>query len=158
MDRRYLIYGLPALAIILIAAGLQRYCGESPVVSPPAQTAPTAFPEPATKRVSKRIIATKKPGLVAPRLLNLDELQTNIRKYYPEAEHRAGKEGHVIMALVIGADGSVGDVRVETSGGADFDAAARKVVLAMRFSPARSAGASVPVEINEGIDFQFDGK
>ncbi len=88
----------------------------------------------------------------------MDELQSRIRKYYPEAERKAGKEGRVTMAFVVGADGSIRDIRVQASGGADFDAAAEKAVRAMRFSPARKAGAPAAVEISERIDFQYDGK
>ncbi|MFI5348465.1 MAG: energy transducer TonB [Elusimicrobiota bacterium] len=106
----------------------------------------------------KKINSPAPPALVAPRLENMQDLQANIRKYYPEAEHAAGKEGRVKMALVVGADGHVSDAHVVTSGGADFDEAAKKVVLAMSFAPARSAGKPAAVEIEEEIDFQFDGK
>jgi protein TonB len=102
--------------------------------------------------------APKKSDLTPPQAINLDELQANIRKYYPEAEHRAGVSGRVNISLVVGKDGAVGGVSVAASGGAAFDEAAKKVVLAMRFSPARKAGKPVPVEINEEIEFQYDGK
>ena len=62
------------------------------------------------------------------------------------------------MALVVGVDGNVSDVHVAASGGADFDEAARMVVLAMRFAPARSGGKPAAVEIEEEVDFRFDGK
>ena len=157
MGRRIIFYGTPALLFVLIAAGVLRRCGPASAVSEPA-TPPLTFAPLKKSSAPESGRAPKKTGLVAPRLLNLDELQVNIRKYYPEAEHHAGKAGRVMMALVVGADGSVGDVRVETSGGAAFDEAARKVALAMRFTPARKAGKPVAVEITEAIVFQFDGK
>lgn len=115
-------------------------------------------PLPTRVHAAKRKPAHRHGGLVAPRLLNLDELQANIRKYYPETERRAGKESHVTLTLDIGVDGAVSDVRVAASGGADFDEAAKKAAQAMRFAPATKAGVPVAVEINEGIDFQTDGR
>lgn len=158
MDRRYLTYGVLAVLFALLAIWLLRCSGQGPAVSREAPPLAPAAEPPTRKAAPKRILAPKKYGLTAPHLLNLDELQANIRKYYPEAEHRAGKEGRVTMALVVAADGSVSQVRVETSGGPDFDEAARKVVLAMRFSPAHDGPSPVAVEITEAIDFQFDRK
>ncbi len=156
MKRRILLYGVPGLLLVLVSAGLLRRCGASARASVPSQSRMSFLPD--KKAAPKTPAAPKKPGLVAPRLLNLDDLQTNIRKYYPEAEHAAGKEGRVMLAMVVGADGSLREIRVETSGGAAFDEAAKKVALEMRFAPAEKAGKPVAVEISEGIEFQFDGK
>jgi protein TonB len=156
MDRKILLYGVPALLLALIAAGLLRHCGQVPAGAPPVpETVPA--PPPAQAPTKKKS-APKQAALAAPRLLNMDDLQVNIRKYYPEAEHRAGKAGRVMLAMVVGKDGSLSDVRVEKSGGENFDAAAIKVAQAMKFSPATRAGVPTAVEISEGIDFEFDGK
>jgi TonB family protein len=158
MDRKIALLGVPALLLVVIAAVLPRRCGDSPIVLHPFPGAESAAPPSAARAFPKKRNAPKKTGLVAPRPMNMRELQARIRKYYPEAEHRAGKGGHVMLTLVVGADGKVSKARVETSGGADFDEAALKVARAMRFSPARMNGAPVAVEITEGIDFEFDGK
>ena len=158
MDRKIAAFGVAALLLIVIAAGFARRCGESPVVLHPFPGAESAAQPSTTKAVPKKKKRAEKTGWVAPQPMNMGDLQAHIRKYYPEAEHRAGKGGHVMLALVVGADGKVSKVRVETSGGADFDEAAMKVARAMRFSPARLNGAPVAVEITEGIDFVFDGK
>ena len=152
MDRKELAVGVPAfLAIALISFWFFRSRGRGPAPRPPAlETAAPAAP--------KKADAPRPPGLIAPRLTNLGALQADIRKYYPEAERRAGREGHVTMAMTVAADGTVSGLRVQTSGGADFDAAALKAVSAMRFSPARKRGRPVPVEINQQIDFLYDGK
>ena len=162
MDRKKTAGGAAALAIIVVLVVLLRRCGQSPP-EPAAQPmtsflAPQKSAAPKLRTAAKKAPQSKAPDLVAPRLRNFDELQANIRKYYPEAEHAAGTPGHVVMGLVVEVDGSVSGVHVETSGGAHFDEAAKKVVLAMRFWPATSAGKPVAVEIGEGIDFQFDGK
>ncbi len=164
MARGIRAFAAAALLLALIAALLLRSCRKGPAVSedfPPAEPASTPMPGPplpSRAYVAKRRPAHRHGGLVAPRLLNLDELQADIRKYYPEAERRAGKESHVTLTLDIGADGAVGGIRVAASGGADFDAAAQKAAQAMRFAPATKAGAPVAVEINEGIDFQTDAR
>ena len=156
MDRKKTAAGIAALLIAAISAGLLLRRGERP--PEPAAPPMTSFLLANRSAAPEKNIAPKKTGVAAPRIQNLDDLQANIRKYYPEAEHSAGKEGRATIGLVVGADGTVRDVRIETSGGADFDEAARKVVLAMRFSPARSAGKPVAVEISEEIDFQFEGQ
>jgi vitamin B12 transporter len=158
MDRRYSLYGIAGLVLVLISAWLLRRCGEGSDASVRAPESRMTFLGPGKAAEPKKNMVPKNAGLTAPTLLNMEELQENIRKYYPEAEHAAGKEGRVTLALIVGADGAVSGVRVETSGGADFDAAAAKAAAAMRFSPAHEGGKPVAVEIDEAIDFQYDKK
>jgi len=158
MGRKTGVGAVLAFLGALIAAGYLRYCGRRPIVAQAFPLNGLVLTSSTKKIVPRGRAGHKKSGLTAPRLLNLGELQANIRKYYPEAEHSVGKEGRVVMGMVVEVDGSVDNVRVVTSGGADFDAAARKVVRAMRFSPARMAGAPAAVEISESVDFEFDGK
>ncbi|MDD5657407.1 MAG: TonB family protein [Elusimicrobia bacterium] len=95
-------------------------------------------------------------GLLAlPRLLNRDELLANLRRYYPESERRAGREGSVLVALHIGVDGRVDPVDIVSGAGAAFDAAAREVAKRMRFSPAIGRAGPVPVKLNQAIFFQL---
>lgn len=95
------------------------------------------------------------PLTVMPRLLNLDELLANLRKYYPEVERRAGHEGDVLLKVHIGADGLVGASDVIAADSPLFGAAAQKVALLMRFSPAMKASGPVPVSIKVPINFRL---
>ena len=90
-----------------------------------------------------------------PRLLNRDELLANMRRFYPEVERRAGREGQVLVALHIGVDGRVGLVDIMQSAGAAFDAAAKEVAKRMRFSPALGKNGPVPVKLPQSIIFQL---
>jgi protein TonB len=93
---------------------------------------------------------------VLPRLLNKEEVLKNLRKFYPEAERRAGREAKVIVRLRLGATGSVEAVDTLQSGGAAFDSAARSVAERMRFSPAMKDGVGVPVALPQVIEFRLE--
>ncbi|MFA6093432.1 MAG: energy transducer TonB [Elusimicrobiota bacterium] len=90
-----------------------------------------------------------------PRLLNRDEMMLNLLRFYPESERRAGREGQVVLTLLIGADGSVEPGAVVKSAGADFDSAAREVAKLMRFAPAKDARGPVAVRLKQPIFFRL---
>jgi TonB family protein len=91
-----------------------------------------------------------------PKLLNRDEIAALLRRFYPEAERRAGKEGDLVVALHIGADGAVSSVDVLRSAGPAFDDAAKKVGALMRFSPALSLGGRpVAVKLPQQVQFRL---
>lgn len=91
-----------------------------------------------------------------PRLLNADEVLANLRRYYPESERAANREGDVLALIHIGADGEVSSVDVRRSAGPAFDEAARKVGKLMRFSPAIGLdGRPVPVALPQPIQFRL---
>lgn len=91
-----------------------------------------------------------------PRLLNRDELVANMRRFYPERERRAGREGSVTMALHISAEGKVEPGEVLSSAGTAFDAAAREVARRMRFAPAVGRNGPVPVKFPQSFVFQLE--
>jgi protein TonB len=92
-----------------------------------------------------------------PVLLNKDELLAIMRRFYPENERRAGKEGQVVVFLHISAEGRVDPVDIAQSGGADFDAGAKEVAKRMRFSPALDLnGKPVAVKLPQAIIFQLE--
>jgi protein TonB len=92
-----------------------------------------------------------------PVLLNKDELLAIMRRFYPERERRAGREGKVIVYLHISVDGKVDPVDIGASGGEDFDAGAKEVARRMRFSPALGLkGEPVPVKLPQAIIFQLE--
>ena len=93
--------------------------------------------------------------LQLPELLNRSEVLANLRRFYPEAERRAGHEASVLVNLHIGVNGRVNPVEIMQSGGAAFDAAAKKVGELMRFSPALGKSGPVAVKIKQPIKFQL---
>lgn len=94
------------------------------------------------------------PLSAMPKLLNGDEIAGLLRRYYPEAERRAGREGDVVVALHIGADGGVGSVDVLRSAGPAFDGAAKKVGGLLKFSPAIALNGR-PVAVKLSVPVQF---
>ncbi|MFA6002757.1 MAG: TonB family protein [Elusimicrobiota bacterium] len=96
-------------------------------------------------------------GLVQfPRLLNRDELMANMRRFYPEGERRAEREGSVVLALHISVEGKVEPGEVISSAGAAFNAAAKEVARRMRFSPALGRHGPVPVKMPQSFVFQLE--
>lgn len=93
---------------------------------------------------------------VWPKLLNRDEVLANLRRFYPESERVAGREGDVIVAIHIGTDGNVSSVDIMGSGGKAFDGAAAQVARLMRFSPAMKRGSAVRVKIKQTMVFQLE--
>jgi TonB family protein len=91
-----------------------------------------------------------------PRILNRDQLNRDLRRFYPEAERRAGHEADVLLDVHIGQDGQVRAVNIITTGGVAFDAAARQVLGRARFSPARVGTKPVSVKIRQTIAFRLE--
>lgn len=97
------------------------------------------------------------PLMQGPRLLNRDEVLANLRRFYPERERIAGREGVVRVKLHIGADGSIVEVGVDRSAGPLFDAAAQQVGRLMRFAPAIGRGGNpVPVRLPQEMVFKLE--
>jgi TonB family protein len=90
-----------------------------------------------------------------PRLLNREEMLRNIHRFYPEEERRAGREGQVVARLRLTREGAVSGVDIESSAGASFDEAARKVLSLARFSPARAGDRAVAIKIRQSVDFRL---
>lgn len=90
-----------------------------------------------------------------PRLLNREEVLANLRRFYPELERRAGREGKVLVELEIGADGLVHQVQVLQSAGELFDEAAGKVGRLMRFEPELKASIPVKSRKKQSMYFQL---
>jgi TonB family protein len=90
-----------------------------------------------------------------PRLLNGDEVRASLRRFYPESERRAGREGKVLVHLHINSQGQVDPVDVVASAGPAFDSAARAVARLMRFSPALGRSGPVAVKLPQSIVFRL---
>lgn len=91
-----------------------------------------------------------------PRLLNRDEVLASLRRFYPESERQAGREGAVVIVIHLGVDGLVTSSDVTRPASPAFDAAAQKVGALMRFSPAIGLnGKPVPVRMPQEVRFKL---
>jgi len=80
----------------------------------------------------------------------------SLKRFYPESERQAGREGAVIVVIHLGADGATGAVDIARSASPAFDEAARKVARLMRFSPAIGLNQKpVPVRMPQEVRFRL---
>ncbi|MFI5346356.1 MAG: energy transducer TonB [Elusimicrobiota bacterium] len=90
-----------------------------------------------------------------PQLKNLGDLNAILRRFYPEEERLRGRGGTVVIDLHVDPDGRVISVDVVKSATPDFDEAARKVGLLLRFTPAYVGTAKVAVKLRQAIQFNL---
>jgi len=91
-----------------------------------------------------------------PQLLNLSDLRAILQRFYPEEARSQGREGMVVLDLHIDTDGHVKTVDVVRSGGPDFDEAAKKAVMLLRFTPAFLGTQRVAVKMRQAIQFKLE--
>jgi protein TonB len=72
---------------------------------------------------------------------------------YPEIARRRGREGRVVLKLVIGAGGELRHVEVVEGGGHGFEEAALAAVRASEYAPAVRGGR--PVECAALLPIRF---
>ena len=94
--------------------------------------------------------------VVRPKLLNLDEVLANLRKYYPERERYLNHEGTVVVDIHLAVDGSITGVDIVQSAGHLFDDAAVKVAKIMRFSPASTPAGPVAAKVRKTMQFKLE--
>jgi TonB family protein len=87
----------------------------------------------------------------APRLLS------QVEPKYTEEAVRQKLQGIVVLACVIGADGTVGPVEVRQSLGLGLDEQAIVAAKQWRFYPALRRGAAVPVAVTLNLAFSLKG-
>ena len=90
-----------------------------------------------------------------PQLLNLGDLRAILKRFYPEEERLRGRQGTVVIDLHVDADGRVTSVEIVRSAAPDFDEAAKRVGLLLRFSPAYLGAQKVPVKLRQAIQFNL---
>jgi protein TonB len=83
----------------------------------------------------------------APRPLEL------VPPEYPDAARREGRDGHVVVAFTVDADGRVAEVEVQESSDAEFESAALEAVRRWRFKPAMRDGEPVAVRLSQRLNF-----
>jgi iron complex outermembrane recepter protein len=76
-----------------------------------------------------------------------------VEPVYPPDAASAGRQGEVVLTVVVDASGAVGEIGMVTSGGDDLDQAAIAAVRQWLFQPARQAGQPVPTRIRVPIAF-----
>jgi TonB family protein len=91
-----------------------------------------------------------------PRILNKEDLLRDIKRFYPESERLAGREGDVGLVVHIDPDGRVRSVDVAEGAGPLFNEAAQKVIAVARFSPAKAGSRQVAVKIRQTISFRLE--
>ncbi|MGH7449176.1 MAG: energy transducer TonB [Longimicrobiales bacterium] len=94
------------------------------------------------------------PSMVAPHLLNPDEVERELRRTYPAILREAGIGGDVDVNLWLDETGAVVKAVVGRSSGYKLlDEAALKVVDAMRLAPAQNRGLPVRVIVTLPVRF-----
>ncbi|MHB8811592.1 MAG: energy transducer TonB [Desulfobulbaceae bacterium] len=76
---------------------------------------------------------------------------------YPVLARKRGWQGRVLLAVAVGSDGSVQEVRVHSGSGHELlDEAALRAVRAWRFQPGNRGGKPVATEVQVPVHFQLE--
>ena len=129
---------------------------------PTAPTAPTPVITIASESSNSGIRTTTEPPPTHIASMTADTpasavASTHSTPIYPALARRLGQQGTVILALTIGADGSVSDAQVATSSGvAELDqAAVAWVKTHWRYKPALHTGTPVPSSARAAVKFDL---
>jgi len=75
---------------------------------------------------------------------------------YPEAARARGQEGTVLLGLLVRADGTVGEVKIEQSSGRHlFDAAAVEAARTWTFVPGRQGPRAIELWVRVPVKFEL---
>jgi TonB family protein len=132
------VVALFSLIPILATATSQSQTATAP--SSTASNAPDATSQ-------EHIYGSKDAGVKPPKL------RSSADPEYPKSARKRGKEGTVLLWVVVGSDGLPRVVAVARSLGSDFDQAAIKAIKKWKFYPATKDGKPVPVKINVELTF-----
>jgi len=95
----------------------------------------------------------------APRQARIDappRPRKAIKPDYPSGARKRGEEGSVLLEIFVGADGSVGNVKVVSSSGfAELDEASVRAAKGARFTPAKSGGGFVASTARLTLEFKL---
>ncbi len=136
---------------------------QKPLPAPkPAPSTPAEIPHPPTPPSSAQAQGSgptsSGTGLQVsryPQLVNLNQLQALLKKFYPEEARLKHIESIVVLDLHLDASGRVIKVDLVKSGGSDFDQAAIKAAKLLRFTPAYVGNKPVAVKIRQAISFKL---
>jgi len=114
-----------------------------PSAAPPSQGAPQS-----TSGESGERVYSRKDHPKPPRPIYSPDPD------YPDEARKSGKEGTVVLWLVVGSNGLPSDIRVARSLSPILDEAAVNAVKKWRFVPATKDGKPGAVQINVEINFR----
>ncbi|MBX9602639.1 MAG: TonB family protein [Bryobacteraceae bacterium] len=80
-----------------------------------------------------------------------------VEPVYTKAGREAAVQGTVVLDVVIGVDGKIGEMRVISPMGFGLDEEAERVTRQWRFAPAKKNGRPVPVIATVEVNFRFRG-
>jgi TonB family protein len=138
---------VPIVLLLAVVGGPGALWGQDASAPPPI--------DPADTLKAVEMSAAAQPA-VAP---GYDVLEPVVEASYPPALRAAGVGGRVLVRMVVDAHGrAVAPRVVDSSGHAEIDAAALRVIEALRYTPARHGGAPHPVWTNFFILFRPPGR
>lgn len=150
-----------SLASVLLAATLSLLTGYAAWAAQPATpVAEHASGKPGTKTaaVAAQAGAAAKPAKGSRPATLPDAVKQTGRPRYPASAAEAGMSGRVVLIVDVAADGSVADVRVESSQPQGvFDQNSLAAVQQWKFVPALENGKAVPTRVRVPIDFDIKG-
>ncbi len=94
------------------------------------------------------------PNAAQDQAVTPPKVKLSVNASYPQGKELAAQSGDLVLAVVVGIDGTVTEATVAESGGADFDAAALEAVKKWTFAPAQRGKTPVPAKIR--IPFHFN--
>ncbi|WP_414899933.1 energy transducer TonB [Sphingomonas flavalba] len=136
----------PIVPVALVRPPTLAVMTEPPPPEPPSEPRPAASPTvvPVSRPMAGGDLSTSMVHAPPPR--------------YPRESRRRREQGTVLLALVLGVDGSVTEIRVARSSGfARLDEAALDAVRRWRWSPTVRNGVAVPIRGTVEIPFVLTG-
>ena len=135
---------------------------QKPLPAPKPQSTPAEIPQthpnPLASKSEGSGLASSGTGIQVsryPQLVNLNQLQALLKKFYPEEARLKHIESTVVLDIHLDSSGHVIGVNLVKSGGSDFDAAAIKAAKLLRFTPAYIGDKPVAVKIRQAISFKI---
>lgn len=126
----------------------------APAASEPAPTMASRLVTETSATVADPAPSPEAAAVVLPRA-DAQGLQ-NHAPAYPQTSSRLGEEGRVTLLLLIAADGSVADIKLERSSGfMRLDRAAIGAVKRWRFIPARQGGQAIAYWYSQVVTFSL---
>jgi TonB family protein len=89
-----------------------------------------------------------------PRPTNVADMRAALEAGYPPELRASGRQGTVVVSMVVSAEGETRDVGVVSSSEPGFDSATIAAVRLLRFTPAAVAGKPVAVRLELPIQWQ----
>lgn len=132
--------------------------GPPTVTKPPRPRSPPETRKARSPAASRDAVVSDAPAPAisrGPTTRAQPRYRSNPKPNYPPEARRTGKQGVVLIAVEVTADGRAGSVRLSRSSGSQLlDAAALEAVRRWTFEPARTAG--IPTASRVEVPVRFD--